>query len=291
MPKQEDLKSWNEAVVIPTDKLILTDWNCNSMDDEEFAALCMEIKDGGFDEPCQVVPLKGKNEGKYLVLGGEHRYKASLANGKKEVPCIIKTHLADAAEKELMLWSVRRNNIRGRIDAQKYAALEHKLADRWSMAAEAARREMLIKGDLLKTLKRSPALEDNESLELSNDDDESLDDDSSSTGSKGDTGGDKPHGDRPATDGEREVKKKFADRRALLMALKAAEQEVLLESEDTVEHGYLFFSQAGGTHLVVNESARLHELVAEMVNILKRNSEKVDDFLASAISNEIEKWK
>src|SRR5579859_441811 len=162
MAKQENLKTWDEAVLIPVDKLVLTDWNTNVMDDGEYAALCQEIKTGGFDEPCQVVPLKGKNKDKFLVLGGEHRYKASIANGKKEVPCVIKKHLSDAEEKDLMLWSVRRNNIRGRIDAQKYALLEQKLSERWSMASEAARREMLIKGDLLKSLKKSPALEDNE---------------------------------------------------------------------------------------------------------------------------------
>lgn len=292
MSKEENFKSWSEAVIIPIDKLVLTDWNTNVMEKEEFAALCQEIKEGGFDEPCQVVPLKGKNAGKYLVLGGEHRYKASIANGKREIPCVVKEHLSDAEEKELMLWSVKRNNIRGRIDAQKYALLEQKLSERWSVAAEAARREMLIKGDILKTLKKSPALEDNESIELSGDDDESLDDDGSApTGNGNESSGDKPRGDRPATDGERDRKKKFADRRALLQALKSAEQEVLLESGDTVEHGYLFFAQGGGTHLVVDESPKLHELVAEMVSILKRNSEKVDDFLVAAITKELENWR
>lgn len=292
MAKEENFKSWDKAIMIPLDKLVLTDWNTNVMEPEEFAALCQEIKTGGFDEPCQVVPLRGKNEGKYLVLGGEHRYKATLSSGKKEIPCVVKEHLSDAEEKELMLWSVRRNNIRGKIDAQKYALLEQKLSERWSMAAEAARREMLIKGDILKNLKKSPALEDNESIELSGDDDESLDDDGSApTGNGHESSGDKPRGDRPATDGERDRKKKFADRRALLQALKTAEQEVLLESGDTVEHGYLFFAQGGGTHLVVDESAKLHELVAEMVNILKRNSEKVDEFLISAITKELENWR
>src|SRR5271168_1044658 len=111
MPKKDSFKTWDEAVIIPVEKLVLTNWNTNTMDTEEYAALCAEIKDSGFDEPCQVVPIKGD---KYLVLGGEHRYKASIANGLKDVPCVIKKHLTGAEEKELMLWSVRRNNIRGR---------------------------------------------------------------------------------------------------------------------------------------------------------------------------------
>lgn len=287
-------KVWSEAVVIPLDKLVPAEWNCNEMDTEEFAELCHEIKDGGFDEPIQVVPLKDKDAGKYLILGGHHRYKALIAVGKKEAPCIIKQHLTDADEKELMLWTVKRNNIRGKIDEQKYAKLEARLSDKWSVSAEAARREMLIKGELLQKLNRSPALEDNESIELTNDDDDELldEDGSEPTGNGGgDAGEKKPRGERPATDGERDRKKKFADRRALLQALKAAEQEVLLESGDTVEQGYLFFSQGGGTHLVVNESPKLHELVAEMVSILKRNSEKVDEFLIAAITKELENWR
>lgn len=283
---EDDFEKWTQAIMIPVEDLTLTSWNVNTMDSDEYAALCAEIKNGGFDEPCQVVPIK---DGKFLILGGEHRYKASIANSLKNVPCVIKKHLTGAEEKELMLWSVRRNNIRGRIDAQKYALLEQKLSERWSVASEAA--QMLIKGDVLKKLRQSPALEDNESLELSNDDDESLDDDGSiPTDGKNESRG-KSRGERSATDGEREGKKKFADRRALLQALKAAEQEVLLESGDTVEHGYLFFGQGGGIHLVVDESAKLHELVSEMVNILKRNSEKVDDFLISALSKELENWR
>lgn len=288
--EKQPLKTWSEAVMIPIDRLILTDWNANTMEDHEFAVLCKEIQDGGFDEPCQVVPIKGE-QGKFLVLGGEHRYKAMLTNGKKEVPCIIKTHLSDADEKELMLWSVKRNNIRGKIDEQKYAKLEARLLDKWGVAAEAARREMLIKGEMLKQLQRSPALEDNESIELSDDDDELSDDDPTPTEGRGDSQGKKPKGERPATDGERDVKKKFADRRALLQALKAVEQEVLLESADTVEQGYLFFCQGGGTHLVVDESKQLHDLVAEMVSVVKNNSEKVNDFLVAALTKELPNWR
>jgi hypothetical protein len=96
---------------------------------------------------------------------------------------------------------------------------------------------------------------------------------------------------RPATDGEKDRKQKFSDRRALLQALKAAEQEVLLESGDTVDLGYLFFGQAGGLHLVVNEDKDLHELVSRMVAACKNNSESVLDLLKSALTKEIPNWE
>lgn len=292
MSKEKALKTWSEAVIIPVDKLVPAEWNCNTMEPEEFAELCHEIKAGGFDEPIQVVPLKG-GDGTFLILGGHHRYKACVATGRKEVPCIIKQHLTDADEKELMLWTVKRNNIRGKIDEQKYAKLEQRLSEKWSISAEAARRQMLVKGEILQRLNKSPALEDNESIDLSHDDDDLSDEDGSApVSSRSDSEGrEMPRGERPATDGERDRKRKFADRRALLQALKAAEEEVLLTSGDTVEQGYLFFAQGGGNHLIVNESPKLHDLIAEMVSVLKNNSEKVDDFLISAITKELPNWR
>lgn len=289
---KEQFKQWSGAVLIPIDKLVLTEWNCNVLGDREYAELCKEIKNGGFDEPCQVVPLSGDDEGKYLVIGGEHRYKALIANNMKAAPCVIKSNLSND-EKELMVWSVKRNNIRGKIDEQKYAKLEKRLKDNWGVATEAARREMLIKSDTMRSLKRSPVMEDNESLELSNDDDDISNVASNSSDSNSDSPGTgkSASGKHCSTDGERDTKKKFSDRRALLQALKAAEQEVLLESGDTVEHGYLFFGSGNGTHLVINESKELHNLVADMVDMLKRNSERVDEFLVSAITKELPNWR
>lgn len=292
---KEKLKTWSGAVMLPLESLVLCSWNCNVMHDREFAELCQEIKSGGFDEPCQVVPLKDENEGKYLVLGGEHRYKASIANNLKEIPCVIKKHLTDADEKELMFWSVKRNNIRGQIDEQKYAKLEQRLKENFGVAAEAARREMLIKAETLKSLRKSPVMEDNESLELSDDDDLTSDEvDLETSIPSGESSGNSdmpPRSNHPETDGERDTKKKFSDRRALLQALKAAEQEVLLESGDTVEHGYLFFGQSGGLHLVINENPELHELVSRMVAACKNNSESVIELLNSALKKEIPLWE
>lgn len=46
---KEDLKKWDGAVILPVDKLVITNWNTNILPVEEFAALCKEIKDGDFD--------------------------------------------------------------------------------------------------------------------------------------------------------------------------------------------------------------------------------------------------
>lgn len=287
--------TWDGAKLIPVEKLVIPEWNLNEMEDSEFAALIEEIRVGGFDEPCQVVPItKGSDAGKYLVLGGAHRVKALMANGMTHAPCTLKVHLADVDELALQEWSVKRNNIRGRINAQKYAALEKKITGKWQISAEAARQRMLARQELLKALKDGKGGAD-ETPDSDPDSVEEMDlgpgEARGEGGGEGGDRGDRPRGERSETDGVADRKKKFAERRALLGNLKQFAQEVLAGSEDTVEHGYLYFGQGGQTHLVVNESSRLHGLISDMVAACKANSDKIDDFLMSAITKELPQWQ
>ena len=269
-----EFKTWEGAVEMPTDLLVFTDWNCNEMSEQKLAHLQQEIEnaenpsDHHFDEPIQVVPLKDM-PGKYLVLGGEHRTKIARALDMETVPCVIRHDLADKPRAELMTWSVRRNNLRGKLNAQKYAEMEAELIDKHGLTSEAARRSMLIDGDLAKALRASVSVRDNEVTDT----DDGYD-------------GKREHGD----DDPAEARRSEAE---LLQALKIAEQDVLLDSADTVEHGYLFFMQGakGQTHLLVDESDALHKLVKNMVNACKGLDAKVDDFLIAAIRNELKNWE
>ena len=275
MTMTADFKTWKKAVEIPTDLLVFTDWNCNEMTDEKLSHLQADVEnesnpdDHHFDEPLQVIPIK-ESKGKYLVLGGEHRTKVARALQMTTVPCVIRTDLADLSRKDLMLWSVRRNNLRGRLNAQKYAAMEAELIDQHGMTAEAARRSMLVDGNLAKALRASVAVRANED---------------------GDTD-DGHDGSRQFGDDVEEAKIQKRSREELLKALQIAEQDVLLDSEDTVAHGYLFFMQGarGQTHLLVDETETLHGLVKNMVAACKGNEAKVDDFLIGAIRNEMKNW-
>jgi hypothetical protein len=247
-----------DIVDIGVDELVLTSWNCNEMGDTEFSALMEEIEIGGFDEPLQVVQISdGEDDGKFLVLGGEHRYKAAMSLGHTELPCVIKKHLSEADEAMLMLWSNKRNHLRGKINPQKYVKMEQVICSRMDLQKETARKRMLMRQDQAKKAKErtKPA---------------------SSSG--------------PATDGERDTRKTMADRQRLLADAKAFHQECLLESGDTVEHGYLFVAQNGKQHLIVDESKQLHGLIAALVRVCKNDSARVDEFLVSAISNELKNW-
>jgi ParB-like chromosome segregation protein Spo0J len=268
-----EFETWTKAVEIPTDRLVYTDWNCNEMSPDKLAHLQAEIQnnddpsDPHFDEPLQVIPIKDA-EGKYLVLGGEHRTKIARTLEMKTVPCVIRHDLAKLERSELMLWSVRRNHLRGRLNAQKYAELEAELVNDHGMTTEAARRSMLIDGDLAKALRASLAVRSNEKKDESEEEDES----------------------RPLSDSVNEAREAALAKEELLRALKIAEQDVLLDSADTVKHGYLFFAQGskGQMHLVVDESEDLHDLIDDMVAACKGNEAKVDDFLRQAISKALE---
>lgn len=275
MAQATEFTAWDKAVMVPVDQLVFTDWNCNEMSKDNLAQLMSDIEaenDGQvrFDEPIQVVPIKGM-EDRWLVIGGEHRTKVMIGLQQETIPCVIRWDLADKSRKELMLWSVRRNNLRGKLNAQKYAELEDELINDHDMTAEAARQGMLISDELARALTAS---------NISAADDEDTDDDSPFDQTK-------PRQDETA-------KKAAEDQRSkseLLNALKVVEQDVLLDSADTVEHGYLFFVQGkkGQTHLIVDESAELHSLVAKMVSSCKSNEDKVDEFLSSAIENELKR--
>ena len=266
-------KKWGGAVLIPLDELIPTYWNCNEMGESDFAVLLDEVDKGGFDEPLQVVQIpSGPNKDKYLILGGEHRYKTARCSGIKEVPCVIKKHLNASDESELMVWSVQRNNIRGKLNEQKYLAIQDKVTNRLGISREVAQRRMNIRESMLKDINKLKHDERKEEAEAA----------------KKQTEAPKS---KAETDGQREELTKLAERKKLLQSLKAAEKDVLLQSGDTVEHGYLFFTQSGKKHLVVEETKRLYALVKEMVGVCKNNSADINQFLAVAISKELKHWK
>jgi ParB-like chromosome segregation protein Spo0J len=268
-----EFTTWQKAVEIPTDLLVYTDWNCNVMGADKLAHLQAEItnaedpNDPHFDEPLQVIPTK-EEDGKWLVVGGEHRTKIARSLQMKTVPCVIRHDLAKLDRKDLMLWSVRRNHLKGRIDAQKYAAMEAELVNHHGMTTEAARRSMLIDSDLAKALRASLAVRDN-AQQGEEEEDEN---------------------DKPLSSGVDQAREDLRSKEELLRALKIAEQDVLLDSADTVKHGYLFFAQGakGQMHLVVDESEELHDLIDDMVKACKGAETRVDTFLREAISNALE---
>lgn len=111
-----------KVVDVPIVMIDLSDENPNIEDDETFDQLVESIKKDGFDEPVHLVP--GKKE-RFTMASGEHRFKAAKLLGFKTIPAVIKEDWTDRDRKIAL---VRRNKVRGSLDAHKFTKLYNELA-------------------------------------------------------------------------------------------------------------------------------------------------------------------
>lgn len=117
---------------IPVDLCVPNEWNANKMDENEFKRLVEEIDDTGFLNPIQVVPL---TDGKFRIIGGEHRWHACKVLEYTTVPAVILTE-EKFDDKDLQKFvSMRQNIIHGKINAEKFAKLFTEMTERYSKEA------------------------------------------------------------------------------------------------------------------------------------------------------------
>ncbi len=106
----------NEVVNIPIDKLTVGEYpNPNVMNEQDLGRLTRMIRDNGFDEPLQVV----QKNGKFVIVGGHHRFAACKLLGFVEIPSVVYPWDDHKAMEEL----VRRNLVRGRMNHEKFGEL------------------------------------------------------------------------------------------------------------------------------------------------------------------------
>ena len=125
-------KNGYELKTVPIGDLEANDWNPQNQDAATFNRLREEIRNNGCIDPMEVIPLEN---GKYRILGGEHRWKASMAEGLEEVPVIV---LTEAKWKDVDLQkfvTVRLNMIRGDVDPDKFLKLYNEMADKYGANA------------------------------------------------------------------------------------------------------------------------------------------------------------
>jgi len=113
---------------IPVDELEPTSSNPNEMNSEEFDMLVENIRENGFIDFPQVVPM---TDGSYRIIGGEHRWQAAKALGMPEVPCVVLSaeRWEDQDLQEFTV--VRLNQLHGRTNPEKMVALYRKMAAKY----------------------------------------------------------------------------------------------------------------------------------------------------------------
>lgn len=109
------------------DEIEPNEWNPNEMDEVAFQRLIKEIKEVGFINPIQVVPVGDK----YRIIGGEHRYRAALILGMEKIPAIILEDKKFSDEELQKFLTVRLNMLRGKLNPMKFMELYDEFAKKY----------------------------------------------------------------------------------------------------------------------------------------------------------------
>jgi ParB family chromosome partitioning protein len=96
--------------------LVQNNYNPNEMVDSIYNHLKQEIQRVGFIDPVSVRKTK---DGRLEIIDGEHRWRAALELGMKEIPVII----LDMDESEARIQTINLNLIKGEFNPIKYAKL------------------------------------------------------------------------------------------------------------------------------------------------------------------------
>ena len=112
---------------IPIGDIKPNPWNPNEMDDETFNRLAEEIQSVGFIDPIQVVPTE---DGKWMIIGGEHRWRVSKVLGYEFVPCVLLDHNKWSDVDLQKFVTTRLNALHGKVNPEKFMQLYLDLAKR-----------------------------------------------------------------------------------------------------------------------------------------------------------------
>ena len=116
------------SATIPVDKLEPVSWNANVMTDQELQRLEQSISRDGFLDAVAVIPGV---DGMFTINGGEHRWRAAVNLGIKEIACDILWEDRWKDEGNQQLQSVRFNVIKGKMNPEKFLSLHNKVVDKF----------------------------------------------------------------------------------------------------------------------------------------------------------------
>jgi hypothetical protein len=125
-PSKIDLK------FIPIDLIHCNSWNPQGQDEITFQRLVDEIRDVGFLDPLEVVPM---DDGTYRIIGGEHRWQAAKIIGLDELPCAVLSDSKWQDEDLQKFVTVRLNVLKGKLDPEKFAKLYGEMATKYGADA------------------------------------------------------------------------------------------------------------------------------------------------------------
>lgn len=102
--------------------------NINEMDDEAFGLLKESIREIGFIDPVEAVPL---STGRYLVVGGAHRLRAAQAAGMLRIPVVTLRGPQWEEEDARFFAACRLNSVHGHPSVAKLSAAMQRLTPKY----------------------------------------------------------------------------------------------------------------------------------------------------------------
>ena len=115
--------------VVEISSVVPNSWNPNEMKDSVFNELAHDVAEQGMDQPVIVIPDPDRTGG-FIIVDGEHRWRAAKIAGKEEILVSVK----EFDERAAKIATVRRNSLRGQLDPAKFTALVKSLEDKDSIS-------------------------------------------------------------------------------------------------------------------------------------------------------------
>lgn len=116
-----------KVVSVPIDLIDPNEWNPNKLSEAMFNRLVQDMEKIGFLQPILLVP---KDNGRYRIVDGEHRYEAAKLSDMRDVPAVIVEGDFAADEDSQKFQTMRMNMIRGSLDKRKFQDMVEGLLER-----------------------------------------------------------------------------------------------------------------------------------------------------------------
>lgn len=247
-------KTWEGAIELDLDQIEPDPMNVNSMSPAQFNELVDMIKTHGFDEPIQVAPIAEKKtpDGRqvYVIIGGEHRWRAMKVLGGATVPAVVK-QILDEGERRMLL--VKRNVVRGEIDRAKFTTLVKDLEEKSQVGRDLLASKMGFTGDQhMKRFFREEKKATNEQVS------------------------------KLLEESRREL--------MTVGNVSYVVSEICAKYGKTMPNGYVFFAHRSRLHLLLQMEAELYQAVQAMCALARRDPKTLSIFLNEAIRSELKKW-
>jgi ParB/RepB/Spo0J family partition protein len=113
---------------IHVDLFVCNPDNVNEMTEEDLGKLCGHISEVGLISPIEAVPIE---DGKYMILGGEHRWRAAKRLGMSYVPTVVLTDAKWTDSDLFDLTAFRLNVIKGSQNPEKFIKLYDRLQQKY----------------------------------------------------------------------------------------------------------------------------------------------------------------